>query len=284
MPKATLVGLVYNPKLGDTRPLLESLIPSLGLRGRSWISTPSDLPEHADRFVETSVVVVAGGDGTILRTVREVAPSGLPIVGINMGRVGFMSELTVEETVEKLPSYLNGDQRVEERMMLTARVRAPGQPEESRELHALNDVVVARWDTVRLLDIRTTVNGVPLTTYRTDALIVATATGSTGYALSAGGPIVYPEARLITLQPVAPHTGLRHGVVLPGDTVVEVSPGNSERSILSADSFSEQVLEPGSTVTVGPSPYVARFLRASPASGFYATLTRRLRLPPPVDA
>ena len=148
MPKATLVGLVYNPKLGDTRPLLESLIPSLGLRGRSWISTPSDLPEHADRFVETSVVVVAGGDGTILRTVREVAPSGLPIVGINMGRVGFMSELTVEEAVEKLPSYLNGDQRVEERMMLTARVRAPGQSEESRELHALNDVVVARGNTV----------------------------------------------------------------------------------------------------------------------------------------
>ena len=196
MPKATLVGLVYNPKLGDTRPLLESLIPSLGLRGRSWISTPSDLPEHADRFVETSVVVVAGGDGTILRTVREVAPSGLPIVGINMGRVGFMSELSVEEAVEKLPSYLNGAHRVEERMMLTARVGAPGQSEESHELHALNDVVVARGNTVRLLDIRTTVNGVPLTTYRTDALIVATATGSTGYSLSAGGPIVYPEARL----------------------------------------------------------------------------------------
>ena len=226
---------------------------------------------------------MAGGDGTILRTVREVAAAGLPIVGINMGRVGFMSELSVEEAVEKLPSYLNGAQRVEERMMLTARVKAPGQSEESRELHALNDIVVARWDTVRLLDIRTTVNGVPLTTYRADALIVATATGSTGYALSAGGPVIYPEARLILLQPVAPHTGLRQGVVLPGDAVIELSPGNGERSILSADSFSEQVLEPGSTVTVGPSPYVARFLRASPASGFYATVTRRLRLPP-VDA
>ena len=283
MPKATLVGLVYNPKLGDTRPLLESLIPSLGLQGHSWISTPSGLPKHSHRFEETSVIVVAGGDGTILRTVREVAAAGLPIVGINMGRVGFMSELSVEEAVEKLPSYLNGAQRVEERMMLKARVKAPGQSEESRELHALNDVVVARGNPVRLLDIRTTVNGVPLTTYRADALIVATATGSTGYALSAGGPVIYPEARLILLQPVAPHTGLRQGVVLPGDAVIELSPGNGERSILSADSFSEQALEPGSTVTVGPSPYVARFLRASPASGFYATVTRRLRLPP-VDA
>ena len=283
MPEATLVGLVYNPKLGDTRPLLESLVSSLGLRGRSWTSTPSDLPEHSHRFEETSVIVVFGGDGTILRTVREVAAAGLPIVGINMGRVGFMSELSVDEAAEKLPPYLNGAHRVEERMMLTVRVKAPGEAEESHELHALNDVVVARGGSVRLLDIRTTVNGVPLTTYRADALIVATATGSTGYALSAGGPVVYPEARLITLQPVAPHTGLRHGVVLPGDTVVEMSPGNGERSILSADSFSEQLLEPGSTVTVGPSPYVARFLRASPASGFYATLTRRLRLPPPVN-
>ena len=285
MSKAKLVGLVYNPKLSDTRPLLESLIPSLDLQSRCWVSTPSDLPEHSHKFEETSVIVVAGGDGTILRTVREVAASGLPIVGINMGRVGFMSELSVDEAVEKLPSYLNGSHRVEERMMLTARVKAPGQSEESRELHALNDVVVARWDTVRLLDIRTAVNGVPLTTYRTDALIVATATGSTGYSLSAGGPIVYPGARLMShCSRSHPTPAFATGWSLPGDTVVEMSPGNGERSILSADSFSEQVLEPGSTVTVGPSPYVARFLRASPASGFYETLTRRLRLPPPVDA
>ena len=280
MPSSTLVGLVYNPKLGDSKPLLESLALSLGLRDRSWICSPDHLPEQTEMFGDTSLVVVAGGDGTILRTVREVAAFGLPIVGINMGRVGFMSELTVDEASEKLPSYLNGGQRVEERMMLAARVTSPGPASGGPELHALNDVVVARGDTVRLLEIRTSVDGVPLTTYRADAVIVATATGSTGYALSAGGSILYPEARLIAVQPVAAHTGLRQGVVLPGDSKVELSPGDGEQSILSADSFSEQVLEAGSTVTVGPSPYVARFLRASPASAFYAAVTRRLGLPP----
>ena len=280
MPSSTLVGLVYNPKLGDSKRLLESLAASLGLRDRSWICSPDHLPEHTEMFGDTSLVVVAGGDGTILRTVREVAAFGLPIVGINMGRVGFMSELTVEEASEKLPSYLNGGQRIEERMMLAARVSSPSSADGGPELHALNDVVVARGDTVRLLDIRTSVDGVPLTTYRADAVIVATATGSTGYALSAGGSILYPEARLIAVQPVAAHTGLRQGVVLPGDSKVELSPGDGEHSILSVDSFSEQVLEAGSTVVVGPSPYVARFLRASPASAFYASVTRRLGLPP----
>ena len=283
MPSSTLVGLVYNPKLGDSKRLLESLLQSLGLRGRSWLSSPEDLPEHTGKFGDTSLVVVAGGDGTILRTVREVAAFELPIVGINMGRVGFMSELSVEEASVKLPAYLNGGQRVEERMMLAARVRSSGSAKEGPELHALNDVVVARGDTVRLLDIKTMVNDVPLTTYRADAVIVATATGSTGYALSAGGSILYPEARLIAVQPVAAHTGLRQGVVLPGDSKVELSPGDGEESILSVDSFSEQVLETGSTVTVRPSPYVARFLRASPASAFYAAVTRRLGLPQ-VDA
>ncbi len=277
MPSSILVGLVYNPRLRDSKLLFESLAPSLGLRGSCWISTPEDLPECVDRFEDTSLIVVAGGDGTILHTVREVAAFGLPIVGINMGRVGFMSELSVEEAAEKLPSYLNGDQRIEERMMLAARVRAPGPDGEGRALHALNDVVVARGNTVRLMDIGTAVDGVPLATYRADAVIAATPTGSTGYALSAGGAILYPEARLIAVQPVAPHTGLRQGVVLPGDSKVELSTGDGP-SILSVDSSCEQVLGPGSTVTVERSPHVARFLRASPASAFYGTVTRRLGL------
>ncbi|MDA1347403.1 MAG: NAD(+)/NADH kinase [Chloroflexi bacterium] len=279
MPRPNLVGLVHNPSLPDSRTLVESLVDSLRLRDRSWMSTPAGLAEQEPRFEDTSLVVVAGGDGTILRTIRGVAPFGLPIVGINMGRVGFMSELSVQEAPELLPSYLNGDYRVEERMMLSATVKRTGSTESGHEMHALNDVVVARGRAVRMLDIRTVVDGVPLTTYRADGVIVATPTGSTGYALSAGGSILYPEARLIVVQPIAAHTGLREGVVLPGDSSVELTPGDGGESVLSVDSFSEEVLEDGSTVIVGPSPYVARFLRANPASAFYSAVTRHLGLP-----
>ena len=113
-----------------------------------------------------------GGDGTILRTVRVIAPFGVPIVGVNMGRVGFMTELRVDEALERLPDYLNGRTRVEERTMLKASVAQDGAGAPSVEISALNDVVVSRGGVARLLDVDAFVDGAPLTSYRADAVIV----------------------------------------------------------------------------------------------------------------
>ena len=278
MTSSTITGFVYNTKQVDSKKMVEFLVTSLNLRTSSWISSVDDLAECQSQFEGTSVVVVAGGDGTILKTVKEIAPFGIPLVGVNMGRVGFMSELKVDEAHLKLPEYLDGTCRLETRMMLSVTVSSPENSIITSPVHALNDVVVARGQSVRLLDISTAVDGVPLTTYRADGVIVATPTGSTGYALSAGGSILYPEANLIEVQPIAAHTGLREGAVLPADSQVELSIQNNEDGVLSVDSHSEEFLGVGSTVVVEKSPYVAKFLRASDSSAFYSQVTRHLGL------
>ena len=258
--------------------LVGTLVESLGLRGKCWTSSADGLADLGGALEDTSLVIVVGGDGTILRTLRVLAPFEVPIVGINMGRVGFMTELSVEEALEKLPAYLNGDQRVEERMMLEATVTRDREEEPRLTLHALNDVVVGRNSVARLLDIEATVNGVPLTNSRADAMIVATPTGSTGYALSAGGPILYPEARLMVMKPVAAHTGLRDALILPQDSVVELRAMEGRQTMLSGDGFQDTSLDGRDKVAIRRSPYVARFLRAYPASSFYAALMWRLGL------
>ena len=272
-----LIGFVYNALVVEAPCLIDSLISSLDLRARSWVSSAFEVDQHSELLPDTSLVVVAGGDGTILRTIHAVAAHSVPIVGVNMGRVGFMSELRVEDAAERLPAYLSGDMRVERRMMLRATVT-----DSDGNLHlgadALNDVVIGRGGVARLLDIDTVVDKQFLTSYRADAVIVSTPTGSTGYALSAGGPIFFPEAEMMMLQPVAPHTGLRDGLVLPHDTEVTLSATDGKHASLSVDGMEDVELAPDFKVNIRRSPYVARFLRSNPRTAFYDQLTRRLGL------
>lgn len=277
MAQRYLIGMVYNSQIAGAHGLVGSLVGSLGLRRRSWVCSAAEIETVQDELERTSLVVVVGGDGTILRTVRAVAPHAVPIVGINMGRVGFMTELTVEEAADRLPAYLEGGLRVEERMMLQASIVSDSEAPRLTA-HALNEVVVSRGSVGRLLDIETTVDGVPLTSYRADAVIVSTATGSTGYALSAGGPILYPEAAVVLVQPVAAHTGMRDGLILPGSSVIELRASGGHQPMLSVDGSLDMSLDAGEKVTVRRSPHVARFMRAHPASTFYSTLVRRLGL------
>ena len=271
------IGFVYNALVAEAPQLIESLIARLDLGGRSWASSAFDVGGREAEFADTSMIVVAGGDGTILRTVHAVAARAVPIVAVNLGRVGFMSELKVEDAAERLPLYFNGDVRVERRMMLRATV-ADGDGRRILSADALNDVVVGRGGVARLLDIDTVVDGEFLTSYRADAVIVSTPTGSTGYALSAGAPIFFPEALMMMLQPVAAHTGLRDGLVLPHDTEVSLAAKDGERASLSVDGMEDVELAPDFTVSVRRSPHEALFLRAQPRTAFYTDLTRRLGL------
>ena len=278
MTSRNLVGLVYSPNIRDAESLVGSLVDSLEIRDISWVRSVSDLDDVGDDLGKTRVVVTAGGDGTILRTVHVTAPFDVPIVGINMGRVGFMSELTVEEAPERLPVYLDGGLRVEERLMLQASVQPASAPVPRLTFHALNDVVVGQHGATRLLDIEASVDSTSLTSYRADAVIVSTATGSTGYAFSAGGPILYPEARDMLVQPVAPHTGLREGLIFPEHSVIELTAMGGVRPTLSVDGSQETDLAPDERVVVRRGPHVARFLRGQDPVAFYTALTRRLGL------
>jgi NAD+ kinase len=245
------------------------------LAGRSWISSAEPIEVDDGTLSRTHTVVTAGGDGTILRAVRVAAPHAVPILGVNLGRVGFMTELAVADAPTRIPDYLDGTHRVEVRMMLQASV-VGSSGKTSIEAHALNDVVVSRGAVPRLLDIDVSVDGVPLTTYRADGVIVSTATGSTGYALAAGGPTLYPEAREILIQPVAAHMGLQTGLIVPEDAVVELTVDSDDDAGLSVDSFTDARLGRGDRVVVKRSPHEARFLRSGTPSDFYGTVTQRL--------
>jgi NAD+ kinase len=280
-----LVGFAYNPMISRTSGFVESLVDELGLSHKSWVSAASDVDLDLERLQRTSVLITAGGDGTILRVARRVAQHEIPILAINMGRVGFMTELSVDKAAERIPGYLDGSARVEHRMMLKASLQEADGSSDGIELHALNDVVITRGSPPRLLDVETRIDGVLLTTYRADGVIVSTPTGSTSYSLSAGGPILYPEAKEIVIQPLAAHMSFQTGLVVSQDSVVELTLKRGRDAIMSVDG-STDAIEAGQTVVIERSPYVASFLRRDPAESFYATLTQRLgvsgrAVPPP---
>ena len=227
---------------------------------------------------------MVGGDGTILRSVRVISPFELPVVGIKMGKVGFMAELSPEEAVSSLPKYINYESspnngiRTERRMMIQADVIPTKGGTPRLSIHALNDITVGSRKVSRLVELEASVNHVHLTNYRADAVIVSTATGSTGYALSAGGPIVFPEAQMMILQPVAAHTGLRDALVLDPTSTVSLEASESYLASISADGFVDSEVQPGEKVIVTRSPYDARFLRSEKPDFFYTALNMRLGL------
>jgi len=273
------VGIVYNARIPEALDLSTAIFNSLALGKESWISPAVDLETLRQRVPHTDLVITAGGDGTILRAVRATAPGGVPIVGVNMGRLGFMTELQVGEALEKLPLYLNGECRVEERNMLQARVikaSEGGPPQVDGPYHALNDAVVARGAVSRVVTISASIDDATVTIFRSDAVILSTATGSTGYNLAVGGPILDPLSETLVLKPVAAHIGLSAALVLSPSARVRLSLEGEQQAILSVDGYVDYPLVPGDRVELQQSPLKAQFLRADPPSYFYATLTRRL--------
>ena len=270
-----------------TKEKAEEVIHELSLDDSVWVASAGDLPDSAHELENTSLVVVVGGDGTILRAIRAISPFNVPVVGIKMGKVGFMAELNPEEAISRLPEFLsfisqeNQSEtaiRVEERMMIEANIMPSSGTQPRITVHALNDITVGTSKAARLVELKASVNRVHLTNYRADAVIISTATGSTGYALSAGGPIVFPEAQMMILQPVAAHTGLRDGLILAPDSLIELEASDGYQASISADGFVDSVLESGEKVIIRRSPHTAKFLRAHQPDFFYTALNMRLGL------
>ena len=270
------IGIVYNPRTPDSALLLQQLVEKLGLSDSSWIVPTSGLEDESPPS-STSLIITIGGDGTILSATQVAAPMEIPILGINLGRVGFMTELKADEAVDMVGGYLDGKARIEERTMLEAKVFSGiGENIGSVPFQALNDVVVGRSAVSRLVHLEVSIDDAILTTYRADAVIVATATGSTGYSISAVGPILHPQSRDMLLNPVATHLGLSSALVLPTDSVVKVFLRSDYSAAFSVDGRADLDLAPGGYVEVRRSPYTARFLRAHSPSYFYSILTDRL--------
>ncbi len=279
LPRATApsrIGLLPHPH----RPKSPALAEEIAAQLRAWGVEPfvaflDDLGAR-ERLLEQDMLVALGGDGTLLRLGHHAGPRGIPMLCINLGSLGFLSEVQPDNWRAVLQRVVAGDYWLEDRAMLTAELRRGERVLGVYEL--LNEATVARDEFPRPLRLRTSVNGEHLATYLADGLIIATATGSTAYALAAGGPILAPQLRNLLVIPIAPHLSLDRAVVLDPGAAVRVEIVTHYQAIFTGDGEYLVRLEDGDEVYLRPSPYVCRFVRTQPASYFYGTLMRRMGL------
>ncbi|MFU8796712.1 MAG: NAD(+)/NADH kinase [Dehalococcoidia bacterium] len=264
------IGILYHPLSDKAQALsqqIEELLSSHGVS--SWQCSTHDEDIARPHIAETDLILSIGGDGTILRAARITAPSSVPILGVNLGKLGFITEISGDEALSRLPGLLKGNGWIEERAMVEAVV-------EDTSFHALNDAVL-RSSAVRLVNIQAEVDGTVIATYRADGIIAATATGSTAYSLASGGPILHPLSRDIILQPISCHLGLSHAVVLPPQSTVNLRVERRDRVVLCIDGQVEVPLRTGQSVTIRLSSDTVRFLRIHEPSYFYSLIGTKLR-------
>lgn len=267
------VGILYHPRIEKAVDFSRELEKFLSGRGISfWTCSAWEEAKAKPQIAGSDLILSIGGDGTILRAARAIIPHTVPIVGINFGNLGFMTELKADEAFDALPRLLDGEGWIEERAMLEAEVLSKG-----KVFHGLNDVFVGRRNSVRLVQVEVRIDGEVLGTYRADGVVVATATGSTGYSFAAGGPILYPQAKEILLKTVCPHLTLDKAMVLPPEAVTQLKVTTTHEAMFSIDGQVESPLSNGDEVRVKLSPHVARFLRIQPRGYFYNSLEKRLK-------
>lgn len=272
------VGLWPNPEKEQVRGLVRDVSRWLGARGvDAWC--PADLSEWAGTEVAhrpigewgaAEFVVVLGGDGTLLRAAKELSGHGRPLLGVNLGHLGFLTEVEVPDVYAALAEFLEGRYVVDERMMLAAAVRRHG--EEVARFQALNDVVVTKGPFARLVDLEAYVDGSFVTTYRGDGLIVSTPTGSTAYSLSAGGPVVNPNLEVVLLTPICPHSFFDRSIVIGDSSTVQVRVRTEHRdTLLTVDGQEGFQLEDGDEVAVRRAAEPVALMRR-PGWNFYHVL------------
>jgi NAD+ kinase len=271
------IGILFHPRLDAARVLGDSIKRELALRARAVWAEPAWDESGPAHMADTELLVCIGGDGTVLRAARMAIPHRVPIIGVNMGRLGFLSELHADEALPRLRDVLDGAGRIEHRTMLRAEVTLPGggMAEELGCQHALNDVAVGR-SGGRPVDLDVIIDGVEVAVVRADSMVVSTATGSTGYNLSAGGPVLSPEAEGMVLTPVAAHVSRLRPLVLPPSAQIELRIYTELRAVVSFDGQVDYSLTNGATVHVRRDDHVARFIRLGPPSDFFRNLTHLL--------
>lgn len=270
------VGIVTHPRLPETVGIAADLAARLAALGvSSETGSRLDSGPLADQLLTFDCLITLGGDGSIVRAARAVAGTPVLVLGVNMGQLGFLAELQPTELNSKLEALAQGAFRVDARALLRSTLHsAEG---ERSTYDALNDAVVARGGKVRVIAVAVSIDGQPFTTYRADGVIVATATGSTAYSLSVGGPILAPCLDDMVIIPVAPHLVPTRALVVPGSSTIRLQLCTGYQAVLSVDGQVDRDLAGGDVVTVEHSPNRVGLVRFGPPEDFYGTLFRRLR-------
>jgi NAD+ kinase len=273
------VGILYHPMKEAAYTLatkLEDFISSKGLS--AWLCSAWEGEAARNQVNGTDLILSIGGDGTILRAAQAVVPEPTLITGINLGNLGFMTELRVDEAEEKLTALLAGEGWVDERSLIEAELSPADEEHElPQKFYALNDVVLARGAVARVIYVEASIDDEPLTPYKTDGVIVATATGSTAYSLAAGGPILHPQSKELLLVPITPHLSSNYTLVLPSTAVVKLHLTTTHSATLSVDGYINAPLSGGEVITVRHSSNTVRFLRIHPEISFYGSLEQRFK-------
>ncbi|MFQ5431257.1 MAG: NAD(+)/NADH kinase [Nitrospinota bacterium] len=218
-------------------------------------------------------LIVLGGDGTLLGAARLATAESLPLLGINLGSLGFITEVAFDEIEESLDKLISGDYTIEERMMADLKI---SNAKDSGSNTALNDIFFSRKSTMKMIELSISVNGHHVSAYRADGLIISTPTGSTAYALSAGGPILYPLLDSLLICPICPHTLTNRPIVIPGDSIIDIDFAAGQEGIIATLDGQVYIdINENDRLTVGRSDRVTRFIKV-PDRTHYDTLRSKL--------
>ncbi len=277
-------AIAYNPEIREAEKLsgkISTFMGKLGANIQSVCDVNDKILRQQVKKKELEALIVLGGDGTMLRANHLCASAHLPIIGINLGSFGFLMELQRNEWEDYLPRLLSGEYRIEKRMLLQAEHFSQ---EVSRgSWLVVNDVVVCRGQHVRPIRLDAAVDGHPMASYVADGLIAATPTGSTAYALAAGGAILPPDLRNIIVVPVAPHLSPDQSIILNEGARVSIRVKTSHQAVFSVDGHDPVIMEDGDSVLVGASKLNSLYIRFRDAGYFYRTLNRFMEQNPTLN-
>jgi len=283
MPDIKAIGLISKPGIPHASTILTELLAwwkQHGVEARldhesaRYLGIDDGLArEHVPDGAQ--LVIVLGGDGTLLAAARAVAGREIPILPVNLGGLGFLTAITLDQLYQELERALSGDQRIVPRRMLHGEVQRAGKPVASYE--ALNDIVISKTQIARMIDLETYVDGQFVSTFKADGLIVATPTGSTAYSLSAGGPIVFPAVEALCLTPVCPHMLTNRPVLVPSSSVIEIVCKASHKELyLTIDGQVGEPLDEDDRVVCRSSEHQVYLIRP-PKMFFFDVLRQKLK-------
>jgi len=268
---ARLVGIVYNPDKELAKRERTRITQWLSERGYQMIVSE----RVTTAMAKASLVLALGGDGTVLRVARGMAPYNVPVLGINIGRLGFLAATGTGASIRTLARVLAGKVELQERTLLSVTASSNGRDEGT--LLALNDCVLRSGSTGRIAMLKVEVDKKPLATYRGDGLIVATPTGSTAYNLAASGPIVHPSLNVLLLTPICPHTLVQRPLIIPAQSTISiVIPYSEPQVMLCLDGQVTFPLKKNDRVTVKLAPETVRFYH-DPERTYYQLLQTKLK-------
>lgn len=273
LPKRFLI--LHNPHVEGSDIVAQEISDCLRTRHRldADCVTP-DVVETVPQLEDVDLLVAVGGDGNMLRVGRLGGRCGCPVLGVNLGRVGFLPQVQLDDWSDAIARTVSGDFWLEKRMMVYAEHWREGICLSGH--HSLNEVVVTRGALARPVRMEAIIDSSKLTTYMADGLIVSTPTGSTAYALAAGGPILPPDLRNLMIIPIAPHLSIDRAIVLAEGTRIDLTVHTDHEAILSADGQIEIKLQDSDSVHVRASDRSVSFVRLEDKSYFYRNLTARL--------